>query len=197
VVVTRVGPAAHTAQARAPDGVREGARGDLPGRVRYVEPSPADPLVGQTVGVRFRDKRDGTSYFLIKVLAVDRGEGGPVPAITADLPGPRGGPPVRSVIAPLQTQQLVLFDAMDQEERNLAMADWERDRRDEQAAAPHREWEEVARAQIQFLRRGGALPNLWTSERSNGMPEAKSGAAPGGFRPEDLFRPFRPQPRRR
>ena len=93
----------------------------LKGRIHIVAPPEKDAgeLIGQTVGVRFREKRDGTTYFLLKVLAVNWKEGGPVPAITADLPGTKGGPPVRSLVTPKDMQQFVLFGAMDPEERNL------------------------------------------------------------------------------
>ena len=117
-----------TAEARALGNVKEGTAplSERPNPHRRPSEKNAGELIGQTVGVRFREKRDGTTYFLLKVLAVNWKEGGPVPAITADLPGTKGGPPVRSLVTPKDMQQFVLGGRVDPEERNLAMAAWEK-----------------------------------------------------------------------
>ena len=173
--ITRMDPASRTALAMALGTVKVGARGVVPGRLRIIEPpgQPVDPLLGQTVGVRFREKHGGTTYFLVKVLGVDWSRGGPVPTLTADFPGPPKSPPLRRIAAPTDLQQFVLFDAMTSEERNQALATWDKDSRDERAAAPYREWEEVARTQIHYLERGGKLLELWTGRPSPGRSKPR------------------------
>jgi hypothetical protein len=187
VKITRVDKGANMAEATPQGAVKVGARATLRARVRVVDLSgqPTDPLVGHTVGIRFRDKRDGTSYFLVPVLAADRSVAGPVPALTVDFPGRSGGPPQRLKVEPMQIQQLVLFDAMDEAERTVALAEWEEELRDEQAGAPHREWEDVTRLVIQNLRRGRALMDLWKKPE----PQKKGARPPrrGFSKAEEIF----------